>query len=280
MAEYWKSTPKYWCKFCEVFVKDTKFERAQHEATGRHQGNIQRSLRGLHRKQEAEQREKQRAKDEIARLNGLVPGSASSSAAASTGARAGAKPTFSKVPEKPITLEERKRQLRQLADMGVAMPQEFRGEMAMAGDWQVVSERVVGEEEQKPLNTGVHKRKLDEDEEEQLAAGVVITKKKGWGNTFKSFPGKMSGGDDDVEVLFKKAKKSARNMDLALKEEDALKEDDKDGVKEEGDENTVHDVPTEEEAAAAKPDSKSIGVEEEVSPAPTVVFKKRKKIAR
>jgi hypothetical protein len=65
--------PKYWCKFCVTFVKDTKFERQQHEATGRHQGNIQRSLRGLHREQETEQRNKARAQAEVARLNGLVP---------------------------------------------------------------------------------------------------------------------------------------------------------------------------------------------------------------
>ncbi|KAJ4301833.1 hypothetical protein N0V90_003929 [Kalmusia sp. IMI 367209] len=72
MAEYWKSTPKYWCKFCRDYIKDTKFERQQHEATGRHQSNIQRSLKGLHREQAATERQKQRAKDEVARLNGRI----------------------------------------------------------------------------------------------------------------------------------------------------------------------------------------------------------------
>jgi hypothetical protein len=77
MAEYWKSTasvahgmyglrltkfqPKYWCKYCEIFVKDTKFEKQQHEATGRHQGNIRRSLKGLHREQEIEARKQAQA---------------------------------------------------------------------------------------------------------------------------------------------------------------------------------------------------------------------------
>jgi hypothetical protein len=164
--------------------------------------------------------------------------------------------------------------------MGVAMPQQMRGEMALAGDWQVVSERVVGEEEKKPLSSGVHKRKVDVEEEEQLAAGEVITKKKGWGNTFKSFPGKLGGGDDDVELLFKKAKKPAAKTDPAVEGEDVIKEEDKDGVKEEGNENTVHDIPTKEEAVAPKPDPETTVKEDEEAPAPTVVFKKRKKIAR
>ena len=88
--------PKYWCKYCEVYVKDTKFERAQHEATGRHQGNIQRSLKTLHRKQENEQRDKARAQAEVARLNGLVGSSSNPSVATGSGGA----PTYEKRPEK------------------------------------------------------------------------------------------------------------------------------------------------------------------------------------
>ena len=57
MSEYWKSTPKYWCKHCSVYVRDTKLERTNHEATGRHQGAIKRSLRDLHRNAEQQERE-------------------------------------------------------------------------------------------------------------------------------------------------------------------------------------------------------------------------------
>ncbi|MBE7181524.1 MAG: hypothetical protein INR71_10015, partial [Terriglobus roseus] len=80
---FWTSTltgpvsapqPKYWCKFCKTYVRDTKFERQQHDATGRHQSNIQRSLRTLHRDAERGERDKQRARDEVARLNGVVGG--------------------------------------------------------------------------------------------------------------------------------------------------------------------------------------------------------------
>ncbi|KAF2266829.1 hypothetical protein CC78DRAFT_491218 [Lojkania enalia] len=298
MAEYWKSTPKYWCKFCSIYVKDTKFERTQHEATGRHQGNIQRSLRGLHKQREIEQRRTQAAKDEVTRLNALVPGSSdasSSTAAKSDDARVGAKPTFTKQAKKQATMEDRKKQWNQLAAMGIAVPELMRGEMAMAGDWHVVSEKVIGEdEENKPLNVGVHKRKLDEADEEAQAAGEIITKKKGWGNTYKSFPGKMSGDEDNMEALFKQVKNKPKlNEDSNVgagpeikAESDGKEEDAKPGIL---------DIPTEEEAmrkAFTKVDNISMmassaetGVPakaeaEDELVVPKVAFKKRKKIAR
>ncbi|KAF2182182.1 U1 zinc finger domain-containing protein [Zopfia rhizophila CBS 207.26] len=289
MAEYWKSTPKYWCKFCSVFVKDTKFERAQHEATGRHQGNIQRSLRGLHKEQEQEERKKQRAKDEVARLNTLVPGSGS--AAPSGDARVGATPTFTREKEKKATLDDRKRQMEQLAAMGVAVPEDFRRDMAMAGDWQVVSEKLVSRDERKegepPLNVGVHKRKLDEAEEEALAAGEIITKKKGWGQTFKTFPG-SKGGDTDLDVLFKKVKNFAPKEEAEAKAEPQVKEESE--VKGEAAETALQDIPTEPDTVTRN----ALKAEEEdgntprVAPAkaedgaaePVVVFKKRKKAGR
>ena len=73
MAEYWKSTPSYWCKFCSIYVRETPIERKNHEASAKHQNNIQRSLRDLHKNKEREDRDKQRAKDEVARLNGVLP---------------------------------------------------------------------------------------------------------------------------------------------------------------------------------------------------------------
>lgn len=271
--------PKYWCKFCAIYVKDTKFERQQHEATGRHQGNIQRSLKGLHREQEQQARQKQRAKDEVARLNGIVP--SSSSAATPV---AGNKPTYTKPEERKATLQDRKKQWEQLAAMGIAVPDEARGDMALKGEWTVVSEQVVGEVgedgEFKPmLNKGVHKRKLDEDEEEQIAAGEMITKKKGWGQTFKSFPGKGGANEDDVEALFSKSKKPV------VKEEEGAEVKGEPDVKGEEASSSLQDIPTEEEAAVGKKAPTSgiadaLVKEEEDTPAPTVVFKKRKKIAK
>ncbi|EAT85388.1 hypothetical protein HBI56_136110 [Parastagonospora nodorum] len=274
MAEYWKSTPKYWCKFCETYVKDTKFERGQHEATGRHQGNIQRSLRGLHRAQENEQREKSRAQAEVARLNGLVPSESKGPPSVATGS-GGPPPTYEKRTEKKATLEDRKKQWEQLAAMGITLPDQARGDLAIAGEWKTVSTEVVGEVNEDgeftkvALNKGVRKRKLDEEEEEQKEAGEIITKRKGWGHTYKSFPG-SNGGEDDVESLLAKKKPQVDAAESTaggstLKKEETQADDV--GV-------ALQDIPTAEEAEA------SIKKEEDAPTAPAIVFKKRKKAAK
>jgi hypothetical protein len=252
-------------------VKDTKFERAQHEATGRHQGNIQRSLKGLHREQENEKRNQARAQAEVARLNGLVPSSSTPSVATGVGGI----PTYEKRPEKKATVDDRKRQWEQLAAMGVALPAAARGDLAIAGEWKTVKEEVVGEVTEDGefkvtiLNKGVRKRQLDEDEEEQKAAGELITKRKGWGHTYKSFPGNK-GGDDDIESLLGNKKSQT----------EIKKEEKDDGVKAEVEEDnnakTLQDIPTAEEAEAKA--TETIVKKEEGAPAaPAVVFKKRKK---
>ncbi len=95
MSEYWKSTvstslfhvkfvlilrqPKYWCKHCKTYVRDTKLERTNHDATPKHQGNLKRFLKDLHRGHEKDEKDKERAKAEVARLNGLPVGSGSAS---------------------------------------------------------------------------------------------------------------------------------------------------------------------------------------------------------
>jgi hypothetical protein len=208
MSEYWKSTPKYWCKYCNVFVKDTKFERQQHEATPRHQGGIQRSLRELHKGKEREDREKQRAKDEVARLNGVVGGKSTTQETPSS------KPTPSgsgKGPAKQATVEERKRQMQQLADMGVAVPEEFRKEVALAGEWERVSVKPVvtsetmrvksegGEANIDSLAFGIRKRKFEDQIEEEAIHAAV--KKQAWGSKFKTYPGRAGNGDDDIDAL-------------------------------------------------------------------------------
>ena len=159
--------------------------------------------------------------------------------------------------------------------MGVALPEEARQDMGMAGDWKVVTKKVVGEVneqgqfEEKQLNKGVHKRKIDETEEDRIAAEGLITKKKGWGHTYKSFPGSKGNDDDDVEALLG-AKKTPE-----VKEESSVKKEDP--MKGEEDTRTLQEIPTAEEAeanAAAAP----VKQEEDAPPAPAVVFKKRKKI--
>lgn len=284
MSEYWKSTPKYWCKFCKTFIRDTALEKKNHDSTPKHQSSIQRSLRELHKGTEREAREKQRAKDEVARLNGLV--AAKPGASTSSSSSAGIPPSNSIAPPssapRHLTADERKRNIEQLAAMGVAVPQEYRKDLSIASEWSTVSETPIyrnrvkkqeddSDDDSKPAvgSFGVRKRKLDEEEEELEAA---TTARKDWGSKFKSYPG-SKGGDDDLDALLSGAitqKKSEAVPDV--KTEHLESNDFPAGLKkEESIDATV--------SLAAVPDdnepSTSTKQEDDTAVAP-VVFKKRK----
>jgi hypothetical protein len=82
--------------------------------------------------------------------------------------------------------------------MGVSIPDEFRGEMAMVGEWQVTSERIIDpneSQEKKPeaIGFGVRKRVVPEDEEESM---TMESKKRKWGSTYRAQP----EGDYDKEL--------------------------------------------------------------------------------
>jgi hypothetical protein len=195
--------PKYWCKFCKVYVRDTKFERTQHEATLRHQGSIQKSIRDIHKTKEREERDSQRAKQEVARLKGAF--GAGSAPAPSTPAPSIAR-SAAPAPKKQATVEDRKRQMQQLADMGIIIPDEYRADMGMPGAWQTVSQRPVGDgggpvaDDVKPSrrSTGDKKRKHGDGEEEE-EDGSAYVQRKGWGSRMKSYP--KSGQVDDLDAL-------------------------------------------------------------------------------
>lgn len=98
----------------------------------------------------------------------------------------------------------------QLAEMGVAVPEDFRGQMAMAGEWQTVSETPVWsvkkeEEESKEgiLNPQRRKRRGSRDDDEDEEEREV--RKKGWGSSIKSYPG-FQHEDDELEALLKSGK--------------------------------------------------------------------------
>ena len=207
MSEYWVSTPKYWCKPCSVYVRDTKLERTNHESTGRHQGALKRSLRDLHRNHEQEEREKERARREVERLNGIVSGagaggsgsSATASGPRSSTARGGYGPSGA---NQIVTTDQRHAQLEQLAQLGVEIPSEYRPDLALAGDWTVTSSKVVedaadqGEDNKSNIERGsargkgVRKREAEESEEQKEANEAItglFKKRKAWGGA-KSIP--------------------------------------------------------------------------------------------
>jgi hypothetical protein len=270
MSEYWKSTPKYWCKFCSTYVRDTTLEKKSHEATPKHQGNIQRSLRDIHKRTEREDREKQRAKDEVARLNGLVSGKQQPNISVASASQPSAPKLKSTAPSGPASVVERKRQMEQLAAMGVAIPEEYRRDMSIQGEWATVSERPVysrplksasDDEDDDTKAFGVRKRKL-EDEEDKLNMAP-----KAWGSRLKTYPGASANTEEDLDALLSGAttKKEVKSEEAGL-------------LKSEADLDTtdaIAAVPDIAEAALAESETKPDLKQEQEQEAP-VVFKKRK----
>ncbi|KAK2804165.1 hypothetical protein FQN50_006707 [Emmonsiellopsis sp. PD_5] len=329
MAEYWKSTvssylptilpasalhsptntpiiqPKYWCKHCKTYVRDTAFERTQHEATGKHQGALKRFLRDIHRGHERDERENQRAKSEVERLSRLVSSSGSGEGSpAGTGSGTGAtQPPWKKratatganAETRAVSVAERKKQMAQLVEMGVAIPEEFRAEMALVGDWKVVEEVDSkggdGGDGTAGLNIGVRKRKFEGQEEGEAAGEVVV--RRGWGSTVKEFPGKDGGDDEDLDRLLEMTRGLKRRERGVKKEEvgegegevEVKRETEREGfgeddggmvaAKKEEDEGTAGVKREEDGEGVSKliPEAPQDTAEETV---PAVVFKKRK----
>ena len=93
-----------------------------------------------------------------------------------------------------------------LAELGISIPEEYRREIAMAGEWQTTAQRLIYDEIKKEgeekdsksngMNVGLHKRKLEGQEEEEQSGGSMIN--RGWGSTMRSYPGDEM---DDLEKL-------------------------------------------------------------------------------
>lgn len=299
MSEYWKSTPSYWCKFCSQYVRDTGLERKNHEASARHQNNIQRSLRNLHKDKQIEERDKQRAKDEVARLNGMFGDGKKSSSTQSQSIPA--PKTASTAPPQLSTAAQRKSHAEQLAALGVELPDELKKEVTGVGNYQVVHERAVvpsdggtisvnrslaeilaeskkedqevkdevkTEDDTKAKANGARKRKILEDEED-IRDEEAAPKRKAWGSNFRAYPGSKDTGDDtgDLDALLSGVKRK-QEPETKTEEEELVK-------KEDGDEaakpiSAVPDV-AESEDVAVKAEANS-----GAAALPAAVFKKRK----
>ncbi|KAK4634272.1 hypothetical protein CLAFUW4_01018 [Fulvia fulva] len=306
MSEYWKSTPSYWCKFCSQYVRDTSIERKNHEASAKHQNNIQRSLRELHKNKEHETRDKQRAKDEVARLNGMVggkAGSAKSPAAASVvPAAKGPRTTAPAM----TSAAQRKAHAEQLAALGVELPDELKKEVAGVGSYQVVNARSVEpaeggsvsvnrslaeilaeakregqdtdnesksavktEESVETLAKGVYKRKAD-NEDDDIRDEEAAPKRRAWGRNLKKYPGSHTNDDDtgDLDALLSGVKRKPDHPKaLPKNESEAVKQ-------EEGDDGMemLQTIPDVERSAGDAREKQS----SEAPTTPAVVFKKRK----
>ncbi|EMD00713.1 hypothetical protein BAUCODRAFT_180484 [Baudoinia panamericana UAMH 10762] len=279
MAEYWKSTPSYWCKFCQVYVKDTGIERKAHESSGRHQGAIQRNLRELAKGKARDERDKQRAKDEVARLNGLVGGKSS---AASKPAISGFQDLGRQTAAPRSALDpaaQRKAHAEQLLALGVQLPEDLKREVTGVGEWQTVSERVIETELTPVMSADVKKQEDDEKDDvkpEAIGRGVrkrtadddtedAVSKRRPWGSSMKSYPG--GGGTADNANL------DELLSGITKKQPDVKEEENADGVALKREESAT------ETPLASVPDASGPAVavkQEEAENVPAVVFKKRK----
>lgn len=300
MSEYWKSTPKYWCKHCSTYVRDTGLERRNHESTAKHQGALKRFLRDIHRDHEKEEREKDRAKREVERLNGVVGGAGKGSKDASTSAAP--QPSSSSFSSGPATQEQRQKQWEQLADMGIDVPTELRPDMAMAGTWTVTNTRVIdagngSDEDSKPGNidaiaNGTRKRvkpeENEEDErrqEEEKAVQGLFKKPRRWGRDTRETPG------DDAELdallsgsLVPKAVKSEEDAKAVNIGTEQVKDEGKDDepslpiVKNEEPDvpQALGNVPSVTDDAASAVKKEDLPEAPAEADVPVVMFKKRK----
>ncbi|KAL9091209.1 MAG: hypothetical protein Q9159_001504 [Coniocarpon cinnabarinum] len=224
MSEYWASTPRIWCKHCHAFYRDTPLDTRQHNNTGKHQSALQRSIRNLHKTTEREERDSARAKAEIERLNGVVSGAPVTK---QNNIKNGGKTTDSGNAGS-LSEGDRKRQIAQLAAMGVAVPEEYRREMAIASEWQTVSTRRLNEigngvkeedgedtkegQEGWESSRGVRRRREEDDEDgegdEGRRAGPKNGRERlGWGRRVKRY--KEIEDEVDIEALMGKKEAEA-----------------------------------------------------------------------
>lgn len=196
--------PKYWCKHCNTYVKDTPLERKQHENTGKHQGNLKRFLQTIQNDHAKNEREKDKAKSEVERLNRVVGSKTSTAIPSSTHPLASSKTSSSST---SLSAADQKRQWAQLAEMGISVPESARAEVAMVGGWQVMSRRTELDSESsaandEKLNIGVKRRKYDDDEEKDaVEENEKTAARRGWGSATKSYPGKPGQMSEDLETL-------------------------------------------------------------------------------
>ncbi|KZV63364.1 hypothetical protein PENSPDRAFT_678016 [Peniophora sp. CONT] len=174
MTEFWVSQKQYFCKYCEIFIRDDAPSRRQHESGLRHQGNKERYVRNIYKQGEKKKKDEAEEKREIARIEQAanaayaadvgsgragpsnVPSSSTSPPPASKPARPVAAPSTgilsshvkpsaqNKAPPKPTTRNYDN--YTSAAELGIIDPDvqrrmeeaERRREEAFVGEWTVV----------------------------------------------------------------------------------------------------------------------------------------------
>lgn len=161
------------------------------------------------------------------------------------------------------------------------MPGEFRGEMAMPGEWSVTSTRVIKDDPEEAQTeakaTGVRKREVtEEDKEEEDAVQKLFKKQKKWGRDSKIV---SAGEDRELDALLSGSimtKKEPKDLPAVKTEEtpDIKEEDDTIKKEEEDTDGLAAQVKAEDADPEATVKAEDDG--EAAAPTAGVVFKKRK----
>ncbi|CAG8451523.1 3094_t:CDS:2, partial [Diversispora eburnea] len=67
-ADYWVSQKKHWCQYCRIYIADNKPSRSMHEQGKKHKDNMEKFLRNIYRKEEADKKEQDKVKQELKRI--------------------------------------------------------------------------------------------------------------------------------------------------------------------------------------------------------------------
>ncbi|KAJ1562751.1 hypothetical protein HK405_008343 [Cladochytrium tenue] len=72
MTERWVSTPKFFCKFCKIYVTDNRISRQSHEIGLKHKGNVERFMRQARKDEDIKAREAQQAHDLLRKIDRMA----------------------------------------------------------------------------------------------------------------------------------------------------------------------------------------------------------------
>jgi hypothetical protein len=139
----------------------------------------------------------------VDRLNKMVGASTTTNKTQAGGAPKGPSSQRKTASNGSLSAADQKRQWSQLAEMGIAVPDQLRPDMAMAGDWQAVAQKRTDDTTTalQPTSTGIRKRKLDEDDQEEFDAGLAKTERKIWGKSVRTYPGQHEQALDLDDLL-------------------------------------------------------------------------------
>lgn len=197
----------HWCKFCNTHVRDSAIERKNHDSSIKHQNNIQKSLRTLHKKKEIEDRDARRTKDELARINGIVDGKHKATSGIAKAPRVSA----------PVKVSN-------AGPVGQGVyPQT--GNIGMAGAWVATSTRIItplvedpDDNEFKREGSASEEKHAEIKQESSLSeskkrrisnveeTSQPVRPKKSWGTELKSYPD-TTDSIDDLDALLKESAK-------------------------------------------------------------------------